>query len=151
MFHMFQIEIQDDCIYSDLTKSFNAPICIRYGNQFFPDEKWTDFPVALMCMWIDQLKTILGKDPSSRKAKLFFLDGDYHLECFALGSEIALEMFAGQVQKDGINVQMKDFLRALLRAIRQIDWIMERHQYAQSIEYGTLSEAKEWILKYLKN
>ncbi|MBQ9083900.1 MAG: hypothetical protein IJY28_10490 [Clostridia bacterium] len=85
----FDIQIRDDCAYSALSRSFTAPVCVRCGGICFPEEAWTDFPVAMLCMWTEQLRTILGhyRDPA-RKVKLFFPDGDYHLECSASGADL---------------------------------------------------------------
>lgn len=144
------IQIRDDCVYSELTHSFNAPVCLRYGDRAFPDALWTDFPVAMLCMWTAQLRRILGPYPSGAQVQLFFLDGDFSLQCAAEGTGLTIGLFAGAVEQDRIHVPAEQFLQAMLNAIRQIDFICERHQYGQPHEYDTLQEQKQWLHRCLK-
>ncbi len=145
----FDIQLRDDCAYSALSRSFTAPVCVYCGGICFPDDAWTDFPVAMLCMWTDQLRTLLGPYGDGRRAMLYFLDGGHWMECTASGNDLQLAFFSGAVCRGRAVVRAADVLRAVKRAIRTVELLAEQHGYTELYEYDALQAHKQWIRAFL--
>ena len=83
---MFKIIIDDDI--EIFNNQLNTVFYIKCNEYAFPDKEWTDFPVGLLHMWIDN---IISSCSSDCELKLYFLDGPYFIHCFKNGDIVSIK------------------------------------------------------------
>ncbi|MDQ2088183.1 hypothetical protein RBH29_17305 [Herbivorax sp. ANBcel31] len=77
---MFSIKYLDDFEYSKISKNIYSTFYVECKEVAYPDNQWTDFPVAVLSMWCEN---IISKSNISiyNKFELFFMDGPFSIEC----------------------------------------------------------------------
>ena len=145
---MFQIIIKDDFVYSKVSQNIYTTVYISYDGKNFPDSEWTDFPIGIMCMWVEGVKNILCDKKIKGTEQLFFWDGDFRLDCTLEENMFHIEMKRGDEKQDEIYLKISDFLQALLESIERIIQIVEICN-CRSYEYRLLKKKRKWLMSVL--
>ena len=72
---LISIYFVDDFNYSAVSKNIYSTFYIKIEDHYFPDKQWTDFPVAILRMWCENLLS------NRKKFELYFLDGPFYIDC----------------------------------------------------------------------
>jgi len=65
-----------------------APIYLAEENSFFPEEKWSDFPLIVLSWWGNEFCQLIEKKVG--RAKCDFMDGCFGFDCKLIDEQIIL-------------------------------------------------------------
>jgi len=86
---------------------------VNLGGVNFPDNQWSDFPVAILIMWCENLLS----DQSS--FALFFMDGPYYIECQRKNDNVDVRLVENRTVKKIITEEticFEDLKSVILKA-----------------------------------
>lgn len=67
-------------------RSLVSPICVRLGEDYFPEKDWTDFSIIVLSWWLEQVQAL--RQGLAKDATLRFMDGPYEIVLTTITNEV---------------------------------------------------------------
>jgi hypothetical protein len=77
----FMLRVQPGCLTRSGHGNIFGQIWCEFGTLAFPQSHWTDFPIVVVCWWLEAIVGLV--DGRKRTADLSFMDGPYMFHVFA--------------------------------------------------------------------
>jgi hypothetical protein len=125
---MIEIVAAPSSLARSATGSITGQIFLRAPAGSFPEDGWSDFPVVILCWWIQGLRALAARETGSFQG--LFMDGPYAFvvqRCAGASDEISwghrgVEAVVGSVSVDALLGSAVAAARTVATACRARGW-----------------------------
>lgn len=73
------LNILEKTLHKSETGNISGEIFFKIDDDYFPEKNWNDFPVDILCWWIDSFIEFYTQKKDS--VELYFMDGPFLVRC----------------------------------------------------------------------
>ena len=148
---MFNICYCDDFEYSEISQNIYSAFYVDINGIAFPDDKWTDFPIAILRMWSESvISNVINK--KSSVFNLIFIDGPFSIECSNEQGQIQMRLINNRKKRKiehEFTISTNNLIQSISQTTQSMISIIDHRDYGEIIDIDELKNLNVILEKYM--